>query len=173
MDGYQARDAIRANPAIANTPIIVVSASSLEDEGSLRKAGFDGYVRKPYSATQLYAALAALFGDGAPADAKRSDKGQWPAVDVAAAPARRADPRDDRLERMLADELPLLRRSMRLKDLSEFAQRLSQAADSAGDSALSIHANALRDAAQNFKVGAVKDILDALSANSEAGRRGY
>lgn len=168
MDGYQARDAIRADPSIANTPIIVVSASSLEDEGSLRKAGFDGYVRKPYSATQLYAALTALFGDGAPVDAKRSDKGQRPAVDATAAPTRRAGARDDRLERMLADELPRLRRSMRLKDLSEFAQRLSQAADSAGDSALSIRANALRDAAQNFKVGAVKDILDALSANSGA-----
>ncbi len=168
MDGYQARDAIRADPAIANTPIIVVSASSLEDEGCLRKAGFDGYVRKPYSATQLYAALAVLFGDGATADAKRPDKGQRPAIDATAASTRRAGARDDRLERMLADELPLLRRRMRLKDLSEFAQRLSQAADSAGDSALSIHANALRNAAQNFKVGAVKDILDTLSANSGA-----
>ncbi len=168
MDGYQARDAIRADASIANTPIIVVSASSLEDEDSLRKAGFDGYVRKPYSATQLYAALAALFGEGAAPDAKRSDKHQRPAVDVAAAPARRADTSDDRLKRMLADELPLLRRSMRLKDLSEFAERLSQAADSAGDSALSIHASALLDAAQNFRVRAVKDILDALSANSGA-----
>jgi signal transduction histidine kinase/DNA-binding response OmpR family regulator len=165
MDGYQARDAIRADPAVANTPIIVVSASSFEDQESLRKLGFDGYVRKPYSATQLYAALAALFGDGAAIDSTRSVQRPRPAIAPAVAFDSRSDTRDDRLNRLLTEDLPQLRRNMRFKDISTFAASLSQAARSSDDSELSIQANALQEAAQNFNVVAVKEILERLSTS--------
>lgn len=170
MDGYQARDAIRADPAVANIPIIVVSASSFEDEESLRKLGFDGYVRKPYSAMQLYAALAALFGDGAAIDSRRSVERPRSVIDTTVAPSSGADTHGDRLNRMLTEDLPQLRRNMRFKDISAFAASLSQAALSSGDSELSIQANALQEAAQNFKVVAVKEILERLSTNIGARR---
>jgi len=60
MNGFQARDAIRADPALAGTAVVAVTASSLSrDAGQLRRS-FDGYIRKPYTPMQLYATLEAI-----------------------------------------------------------------------------------------------------------------
>ena len=56
LDGYEATRRIRANPALAKTPIIAVTSYALSgDEVKARAAGCDDYVTKPYSPRALLA----------------------------------------------------------------------------------------------------------------------
>lgn len=58
MDGYEATRRIKANPALKDIPIIVVTSYALSgDEGKARDAGCDAYVTKPYSPRQLLAKI--------------------------------------------------------------------------------------------------------------------
>jgi two-component system cell cycle response regulator DivK len=58
LDGYEATRRIKANPALAEIPIIVVTSYALSgDEDKARAAGCDAYVAKPYSPRQLLARI--------------------------------------------------------------------------------------------------------------------
>ena len=58
MDGYEATRRIKADPALAKIPIIVVTSYALSgDEGKAKAAGCDAYVTKPYSPRQLLAKI--------------------------------------------------------------------------------------------------------------------
>jgi two-component system, cell cycle response regulator DivK len=49
MDGWALFRAIRENPAIANTPIIAITAYAMDsDRDEILNAGFDGYLSKPF-----------------------------------------------------------------------------------------------------------------------------
>jgi two-component system, cell cycle response regulator DivK len=54
LDGYEATRQIKADPALAATPVIAVSSFAMKgDEEKARSAGCDHYVTKPYSPIQL------------------------------------------------------------------------------------------------------------------------
>lgn len=58
IDGYETTRRIRADPALAATPIIAVTSYALSgDEDKARAAGCDGYVTKPFSPRQLLATV--------------------------------------------------------------------------------------------------------------------
>jgi two-component system cell cycle response regulator DivK len=58
MDGYEATQRIKANPALRSIPIIVVTSYALSgDEDKARAAGCDDYITKPYSPRQLLAKI--------------------------------------------------------------------------------------------------------------------
>ena len=58
LDGYEATRRIKADPALAKIPIIVVTSYALSgDEGKAKAAGCDAYVTKPYSPRQLLAKI--------------------------------------------------------------------------------------------------------------------
>jgi two-component system, cell cycle response regulator DivK len=58
LDGYEATRQIRANPALTDIPIIVVTSYALSgDEEKARAAGCNAYVAKPYSPRQLLARI--------------------------------------------------------------------------------------------------------------------
>jgi len=58
LDGYEATRRIKADPALAHIPIIVVTSYALSgDEAKARAAGCDAYVAKPYSPRQLLAKI--------------------------------------------------------------------------------------------------------------------
>lgn len=58
LDGYQATQAIKANPALAAIPVIAVTSYALSgDEAKARAAGCDDYVTKPYSPRALLAKI--------------------------------------------------------------------------------------------------------------------
>ena len=70
LDGYEATRRIKADPALAAIPIIVVTSYALSgDEDKARAAGCDAYVAKPYTLTDLRNELADLSADRAFADA--------------------------------------------------------------------------------------------------------
>ncbi len=63
LDGREATRRIKATVQGARTKIIAVSAHAFESEQeSLREAGFDGFVAKPYQAAELYQLMAELLG---------------------------------------------------------------------------------------------------------------
>jgi len=54
LDGYEATRQIKADPALAKTPIIAVSSFAMKgDEEKARASGCGHYVTKPYSPLQL------------------------------------------------------------------------------------------------------------------------
>ena len=63
LDGYEATRRIKADPALKDVPIIVVTsyASSGGDEAKARAAGCDDFVAKPFSPRQLLARIRKLL----------------------------------------------------------------------------------------------------------------
>ena len=58
LDGYEATRRIKADPALAAIPIIVVTSYALSgDEDKAKAAGCDAYVAKPYSPRALLAKI--------------------------------------------------------------------------------------------------------------------
>jgi two-component system, cell cycle response regulator DivK len=56
LDGYEATRRIKANPALRQIPIIVVTSYALSgDDKKAFEAGCDAYVTKPFNPSQLLA----------------------------------------------------------------------------------------------------------------------
>jgi two-component system, cell cycle response regulator DivK len=50
MDGWATFKSVRENPEIADTPIVAITAYAMDsDEEQIMKAGFDGYISKPFN----------------------------------------------------------------------------------------------------------------------------
>ncbi len=50
MDGWATYKSVRENPEIAHTPIVAITAYAMDsDEEQIMKAGFDGYISKPFN----------------------------------------------------------------------------------------------------------------------------
>ncbi|MFT5470099.1 MAG: PAS domain S-box-containing protein [Verrucomicrobiales bacterium] len=61
LDGKEALAKIKADGDLRNIPIIAATASSLSAESKILKNVFDGYLRKPFSRADLFAALASVL----------------------------------------------------------------------------------------------------------------
>ncbi|MGN6152909.1 MAG: response regulator [Lysobacteraceae bacterium] len=153
MDGYQVRDAIRADPALAQVAVIAVTASSLARDGMDLQQGFEGFVRKPYSPTELFGALFRHFAPGAPDSTHESTRpGVWNA-------GLRAQWQDLQQVR-----LPALSERMRMREIADFAADLEAFAAEARFTGLAVEAAALRGAAGDFDAKRLQDILGGLAA---------
>jgi two-component system cell cycle response regulator DivK len=63
LDGYEATRQIKADPALAKTPVIAVTSYALSgDEAKTRAAGCDAYIAKPFSPRQLLAKVREFVG---------------------------------------------------------------------------------------------------------------
>ncbi|MBE7513368.1 MAG: response regulator [Anaerolineales bacterium] len=50
MDGYALLGVIRSRPTVQSVPVIALTANAMiGDEDSIRNAGVDGYIGKPFS----------------------------------------------------------------------------------------------------------------------------
>ena len=64
IDGYEATRRIKADPTLAQIPIVAVSSFAMKgDEEKARAAGCDHYVTKPYSPIQLLRMIRGYLGD--------------------------------------------------------------------------------------------------------------
>lgn len=62
VTGYDLLKAMRADPALATTPFIMVTAESKTDNVlAARRAGVSGYIVKPFNAATLRAKIDAVF----------------------------------------------------------------------------------------------------------------
>jgi two-component system, chemotaxis family, chemotaxis protein CheY len=63
MTGFDLLRQVRADPVLANTPFIMVTAESkTENVIAARKAGVSSYIVKPFNAQTLKAKIEAVFG---------------------------------------------------------------------------------------------------------------
>ena len=159
MSGFEASDAIRSDEALQDVSIkiIAVTASSLNNEEKALRESFDAYVRKPYTPLDLFNALVDLFGTGqARADA------------AIQAPLRWSDAQVRQWKQLQGKELPLLRQSMRMREIGDFAKQLQLLAGEVGYELLGIRATALLDAVQRFDVTGVSTVLEMIAAMPES-----
>ena len=66
IDGYEATRQIKADPALAQIPVVAISSFAMKgDEEKARAAGCDHYVTKPYSPIALLRMIRGYLGDKA------------------------------------------------------------------------------------------------------------
>jgi two-component system chemotaxis response regulator CheY len=71
MTGYDLLKQVRADPTLAKTPFIMVTAESkTENVAAAKAAGVDNYLLKPFNAQTLQHKIAAVFKDPAPGSPK-------------------------------------------------------------------------------------------------------
>lgn len=64
MTGYELLKEVRANPALARTPFIMVTAESkTENVIAAKKAGVNNYIVKPFNAQTLKTKIEAVFAE--------------------------------------------------------------------------------------------------------------
>lgn len=62
MDGYEATSKMKQNTDTQHIPVVALTASVMsKDEHKIEDAGFDGYLKKPVSGSELYAGMAAFL----------------------------------------------------------------------------------------------------------------
>ena len=68
MTGYELLKEVRADPNLAKTPFIMVTAESkTENVIAAKKAGVNNYIVKPFNAATLKSKIEAVFPDQVPA----------------------------------------------------------------------------------------------------------
>src|SRR6476660_6857671 len=67
MTGYDLQRKVRADPNLATTPVIMITAeSNTENVIAAKKAGVNNYIVKPFNAATLKTKIEAVFPDHAP-----------------------------------------------------------------------------------------------------------
>jgi len=158
MNGFEASDAIRSDPGLQDVhiEIVAVTASSLHNEEKALRESFDGYVRKPYTPLDLFHALDNLFGknavipkktDGVPGKWSEKEQGQW--------------------RQLQGKDLRELQKSMRMREIGDYAKKLRQFAADSEFGVLAENAEILSDAVQRFDVVGVNEALSMIAAMPE------
>jgi len=110
MSGYEVCEAIRATPAIAAKPILLLTGSFEPfDEDKAKTCGADDFLSKPFESQQIVAKVKELFEKGAtaaPAPAAEPEPVAAPAFAEAAAPVAEAPAADDIWGAFTAPEEP-------------------------------------------------------------------
>ncbi|MCD4684922.1 MAG: response regulator [Anaerolineae bacterium] len=64
MDGWEMLKRIRANPRLANVPVIALTAHAMSgDQARAIEAGFDGYIAKPFWLPTFWTEIERCLGD--------------------------------------------------------------------------------------------------------------
>jgi CheY-like chemotaxis protein len=74
MDGWETLSALRAQPLLAATPVVLITARELDLDAIVR-AGFDDYLRKPVLIGRLTAAVERFLPDTGPTQSEAGRRG--------------------------------------------------------------------------------------------------
>ena len=165
MDGLTATQGIRAfeaEHALARTPIVAVTAHTLDDDReAAREAGMDAFVSKPIQADELVRTIRACVGEGASeasADASPPQLGEvldW----------------DEALERMDGDEM-ILNELLRLflQDSDHMMQRLEEARASGEAKRIERAAHGLKGASATISARVVAPLAREIEGLAREGK---
>jgi signal transduction histidine kinase/CheY-like chemotaxis protein len=121
LDGRSALEQIRRTKGLELLPVIAVSASSMSKEEADYREMFSGYLRKPFTQTELFEELS-QFLPRANDVANRSETTARP--EPVAAKPRSRDGLLKQLRRLETQEWPGLRDSLAINETREFGHRL-------------------------------------------------
>jgi signal transduction histidine kinase/DNA-binding NarL/FixJ family response regulator len=158
LNGFDARNQIRAVPDLQTTAIVAVTASSLGSDVKPLRAMFDGYIRKPYTPLDLFVTLEALFG-ARPA----ARHAPVAAADLNLLPLTITADLQQQWRSVRGETLAEVRRSMRMRDIASFAEGLRGLGSNLQWPRLIGYADLLADSVRRFDVVAVKNLLNDLA----------
>lgn len=159
LNGYEATEAIRIDPQLSDEKIsiIAVTASYLDERDSSIREKFDGYLRKPYSPSDLFNTLSALFSPEQKMQAEiRKEPLLW---DVSM---------QQEWETLHRQELHCLRQNMRMREIGDYARKLQVFSTQAQFALLGDQASKLLNAMQRFDVTCVNRVLSEIAALPES-----
>jgi len=159
MDGKEARRRIKEDPELKSIPVLAVTASSLLRHTAELRRDFDGYMRKPFSRTQMFRALAkvlpaledSLIEEVLAKDEDRQtgeevDRSKWPEL-------------VKELQSWDSQYIPQLRGAMVIGDIAEFASELFKVGTDAACEPVASYAELLRDQASGFELSKLEATL--------------
>jgi signal transduction histidine kinase/CheY-like chemotaxis protein len=148
-DGFEALAEIRSESRLKLLPVVAVTASSLGSEDAQVRRKFDGYLRKPFSRSQLHAQIAHFIPH---MTKEMSGEGGDSGSDHPATPEQREQWRhlSGILGEIVSDDLPGLLRSMSVSEIERFAFRLKDLALDASCDPLGRYASRLESDASSF-----------------------
>ena len=176
LDGRQAAERIRALDEGRRICMVAVTASSMSSDERLLRRVFDGYLRKPVSAQDLYDCLLELVGT------RRNPEGC--SLEVQNAPQRHAEaeapltpgqrrvaaPVVQELERLLLARLPHVKSTMRMRELKVLAEDLAGMGERGELPRIAALADRLRAAVEAFDMTTIDSLLDQLPRHVAAER---
>ena len=152
MDGTEALEKIRAQPATAHIPIIAVTASSMRDEEEQLRADFDGFARKPVSRESLFNEMARVLGENTSAENAPTAPGEDVTFRII----------DDVLAAKIDSRIEDLSGSMAMVEIQEFASEIANDAKATNDTLTEAAASTLLDAANAFQLSKAAEVLESL-----------
>jgi signal transduction histidine kinase/DNA-binding NarL/FixJ family response regulator len=165
MGGAAALTKIRTMPGLELTPVIAVTASSLMEEEHPLREQFSGYLRKPFSKSELFKELAEFLPQRAP---DPQADGAAPSVNGASSVAvnHQPVPREllAQLQQLLLSPWPTLRDSVAVNESKMFAQGLEGLGQRWQCAPLTAYARKLLADTENY---AVMDLEQHLGEFSE------
>jgi CheY-like chemotaxis protein len=164
LDGRGAFAEIRKSPGLEVVPIIAVTASTfLQDEGDLREK-FNGYLRKPFSASELFAEVSQFLPRRTKTSPARDDRGAPPAMaPVTINPFGTPPELVQELRRLIAEDWPTIRGSLAINETKAFARKLESLAGRWPSQELVDYTQELFRRADNLEVVELEQQLDKLS----------
>ena len=152
MDGTEAREKIRAEPATAHIPVIAVTASSMRDEEEQLRSDFDGFARKPVSRESLFNEMSRVLHE------------KTSSISTSNTSAKKTSFRiqDDALAAKIETQAEALSGSMAMVEIQEFAREITADAKATNDSATGAAASALLNAANAFQLSKAAEVLATL-----------
>jgi CheY-like chemotaxis protein len=155
MDGRQAFAEIRKLPGLELVPIIAVTASTLLSEETDFRTRFSGYVRKPFSKSDLFDQLV-QFLPRQENESRVKRENPEPAGD---APAGSSELLAE-LKRLAASEWPALRDSLAINECKAFAGTLNGLCQRWPCPAMEAYAQKLARYADSYSVVELEDHLN-------------
>jgi len=161
LDGREALSQIRASPGLESVPVIAVTASSLlGDELNLRQQ-FSAYVRKPFTARELFDALAKFLPHqvsvGSPASVEVATEAPPASPPGNPVPSSAASiGLVTALRNLETGAWPAVRDGMGMAEVRDFAARLDSLGQTAGGAPLADYARRLRLHADAYDAAALE-----------------
>ncbi len=159
VDGKEARRRIKADPALAQIPVLAVTASSLQQQTSELRRDFDGYLRKPFSKHQLFGELAKVLPMLQDSVVEAAIDSTEQEIEAQGVDPASWDDLVDMLRAQGSERAQRLLDTMLIGDIESFAIELSDAGEGAGCEALAIFAETLKEQALLFQLSKIEATL--------------
>ena len=168
LSGEQALQRIRANPKWRDLPVVALTASSMNEDEHWVRARFDGYVRKPYSKSDLFEALAMHFPPRREENGVPAAKPAEPIVTRDPGPRRHDGEALAELNALRAS-LPAMRGHLRVREVAATAGHLEGLAGRLDWPALHKYAADLKESVDAFDVSSMRLLLASCPDPEDAG----
>jgi len=158
MDGYEATKRLKDNPNTADIPIIALTASAtLNEKTKIEAHGFDGYLAKPVSISELLRELSHYLKY-----TKKAIEPQVAKVDSTLNPANIANLKELR-NRLKQEVMPLWEETstgIRLEIVAELAEKMIKLGDEYNVPAFSYYGESLLESTQTFDIAYIQRAVE-------------